>query len=376
MEIKVREVKPIETKSIQEVENELLEKHEDQFVDSETTEAKVEVETEVETEVNNEVNNEVATEEEKSTSSELREEDILSFIKNKYGRELSSLDEINAAEEEAEELPEDVAAYYKYKKETGRGLDDFVKLNRDIDSVSDDKLLKDYLLSTEEGLDEDDIDSLMEDFDYDEEYDEESDIKKIKIKKKKIVAKAKKFFNEQKEKYKVPLESSGSSNSLSEDEGYQEYKQYVESAKTTQEENQRKSEWFSQKTDEVFSNEFKGFEFKLDDNSVVFNPGDAAELKKIQSNPENFIKKFLDENGMVSDARGYHKSLAVAMNPEKFAQFFYDQGKSTAKDGMMKTMKNINMSERTTGEVSSKGGTQVRSLSNDSGRGLKIRSKK
>ena len=372
MEIKVREVKPIETKSMQEVENELLEKHEDQFVDSETTEAKVEVETEVETEVNNEV----ATEEEKSTSAELREEDILSFIKNKYGRELSSLDEINAAKEEAEELPEDVAAYYKYKKETGRGLDDFVKLNRDIDSVSDDKLLKDYLLSTEEGLDEDDIDSLMEDFDYDEEYDEESDIKKIKIKKKKIVAKAKKFFNEQKEKYKVPLESSGSSNSLSEDEGYQEYKQYVESAKTTQEENQRKSEWFSQKTDEVFSNEFKGFEFKLDDNSVVFNPGDAAELKKIQSNPENFIKKFLDENGMVSDARGYHKSLAVAMNPEKFAQFFYDQGKSTAKDGMMKTMKNINMSERTTGEVSSKGGTQVRSLSNDSGRGLKIRSKK
>ena len=372
MEIKVREVVQGEEKSVAEVEQELLVKHEEKFSgEKEVSDVTEKVNVPVEEEVKP-----VEVAEEEVTAAELREEDILSFIKNKYGRELSSLDEINAAKEEAEELPDDVAAYYKYKKETGRGLDDFVKLNRDIDSVSDDKLLKDYLLSTEEGLDEDDIDSLMEDFDYDEEYDEESDIKKIKIKKKKIVAKAKKFFNEQKEKYKVPLESSGSSNSLSEDEGYQEYKQYVESAKTTQEENQRKSEWFSQKTDEVFSNEFKGFEFKLDDNSVVFNPGDAAELKKIQSNPENFIKKFLDENGMVSDARGYHKSLAVAMNPEKFAQFFYDQGKSTAKDGMMKTMKNINMSERTTGEVSSKGGTQVRSLSNDSGRGLKIRSKK
>lgn len=365
MEIKVKEVSVGEEKSVQEVEQELLEKHEEKLNDKpETTETPSEVvaptvETTVET-----------------TETELKEEDVLSFIKNKYGRELTSLEEITAAREEAEELPEDVAAYYKYKKETGRGIDDFVKLNRDIDSISDDKLLKEYLMSTEEGLDEDDIDSLMDDFVYDEELDEESDIKKIKIKKKKAIAKAKKFFNEQKEQYKIPLESSGSRGSLSEDEGYQEYKQYIESAKTIQEENQRKSKWFTQKTNEVFSNEFKGFEFKLDDNSVVFNPGDAAELKSLQSNPENFIKKFLDENGMISDAVGYHKSLAVAMNPEKFAKFFYEQGKSSATDGVMKTMKNINMSARTTGEVASKGGTQVRSLNNDSGRGLKIRSKK
>jgi hypothetical protein len=363
MEIKVKEVSVGEEKSIQEVEQALLEKHEEQFSDSnETTNIPNEVAEQVETPV--------------LENTELNEEDVLSFIKNKYGRDLTSLEEITAAREEAEELPEDVAAYYKYKKETGRGIDEFVKLNRDIDSISDDKLLKDYLMSTEDGLDEDDIDSLMDDFIYDEEFDEESDIKKIKIKKKKAVAKAKKFFNEQKEQYRVPLESSGRSSSSSEDEGYQEYKQYIESAKTIQEENQRKSEWFSQKTNEVFSNEFKGFEFKLDDNSVVFNPGDAAELKSLQSNPENFISKFLDDNGMISDAVGYHKSLAVAMNPDKFAKFFYEQGKSSATDGVMKTMKNINMSERTTGEVASKGGTQVRSLNSDSGRGLKIRSKK
>ena len=366
MEIKVKEVIPGEEKSVQEVEQELLEKHEEKI-------ANVELSTE---EVIETPQAEEVIETPQAEAPELQEEQVLSYIKNKYGRDLTSLDEITAAREEAEELPEDVAAYYKYKKETGRGIDDFVKLNRDIDSIGEDKLLKDYLMSTEEGLDEDDIDSLMEDYTYDADFDEESDIKKIKIKKKKAVAKAKKFFNEQKEKYRVPLESSGSSNSSSEDEGYQEYKQYIESAKTIQEENQRKSEWFTQKTNEVFSNEFKGFEFKLDDNSVVFNPGDAAELKSLQSNPENFIKKFLDDNGMISDAVGYHKSLAVAMNPEKFAKFFYEQGKSSATDGVMKTMKNINMSERTAGEVASKGGTQIRSLSNDSGRGLKIRSKK
>ena len=368
MEIKVKEVTSTDTKSVQEVEKELLEKHEEQFTDSEPkAEETVTVDTpEVEPTI----------ETPKAEAAELQEEQVLSYIKNKYGRDLTSLDEITAAREEAEELPEDVAAYYKYKKETGRGIDDFVKLNRDIDSIGEDKLLKDYLMSTEEGLDEDDIEDLMDEYTYDEDYDEESDIKKIKIKKKKTIAKAKKFFNEQKEKYRVPLESSGDSNSVSEDEGYQEYKQYLESAKTIQEENQRKSEWFTQKTNEVFSNEFKGFEFKLDDNSVVFNPGDAAELKNLQSSPQNFINKFLDDNGMMSDAVGYHKSLAVAMNPEKFAKFFYEQGKSSATDGVMKTMKNINMSERTTGEIASKGGTQIRSLSNDSGRGLKIRSKK
>ena len=370
MEIKVKEVTSVDTKSVQEVEKELLEKHEEQFVDSESKEDKTVI---VETP---EIQEAESVETPQAEAIELQEEQVLSYIKNKYGRDLTSLDEITAAREEAEELPEDVAAYYKYKKETGRGIDDFVKLNRDIDSIGEDKLLKDYLMSTEEGLDEDDIEDLMDDYTYDEDYDEESDIKKIKIKKKKAVAKAKKFFNEQKEKYRVPLESSGDSNSVSEDEGYQEYKQYLESAKTIQEENQRKSEWFTQKTNEVFSNEFKGFEFKLDDKSVVFNPGDAAELKNLQSSPQNFINKFLDDNGMMSDAVGYHKSLAVAMNPEKFAKFFYEQGKSAGTDDVIKKTKNVNMSSQRTPEITTKGGTKVRSVNPDSGNGLRIRSRK
>lgn len=375
MGIIVKEVTDAKEKSVQEIEQELLVKHEEQFNDETSNEPtgdtipKVDLENKEEAPVVEEIKEEVPY--------ELKEEDILSYIKEKYGREVNSMEELTKIKEEEvkEELPEDVAAYFNYKKETGRGIDDYAKLNSDVDSIPEDRLIKEYLLSTEEGLDEEDILDMMEDYNYDEEYDEESDIKKIKLNKKKTVAKAKRYFNEQKEKYGVPLESSGSAISNA-DEGYEEYKQYIETAKTVQEENQRKSEWFTNQTDKVFSNEFKGFEFKIDDNSLTFSPGDAAELKSLQSNPQNFINKFLDEQGMVSDAAGYHKALSVAMNPDKFAKFFYEQGKSMGTEDITKKMKNINMSERGISEVSSKGGTQVKSLGNDSGSGLRIKSRK
>ena len=168
-------------------------------------------------------------------------------------------------------------------------------------------MLKEYFFATEDGLDAEDIESMMEDYIIDEDFDEESDIKKKKIARKKIIAKAKKYFEEQKEKYRVPLESRGSSISESEAEEMAAYKQYIESAKTYEEEASRKRDWFHKKTDDVFGSEFKGFEFTLDDKKIVFSPGDATELKKIQSNPQSFISKYLDENGMISDAVGYNR---------------------------------------------------------------------
>ena len=125
------------------------------------------------------------------------------------------------------------------------------------------------------------------------------------------------------------------------------------------------------------SSEFKGFEFMLDENKkVTFSPGDASELKKAQSDATNFLKKYVDDNGVIQDAAGYHRALAMAMNPEKFARFFYEQGKSMQADSTMRKMKNTDMSMRSAPEVTSKGGVQIKSLNNDSGRGLKIRSRK
>lgn len=359
--MKVRLLDGTEEKGTAQVEQELLEKHEQQLQQQEQGQEQQEQHQEQEQEQEQEV--------------ELNEEQVLSYIGKRYNKQINSLDELTAERQEAEALPEDVAAYMKYKKETGRGFEDFLSLKKDFDSMEPETLLKNYLSATQEGLDADDIDSLMDDYRYDEDIDDESHIKRVKIVRKKAVAEAKKFFNNQKEQYKMPLESSTAFVPDEEKETYESYKQYTKQAKTIEEENERRRNWFNQKTDEVFNGEFKGFEFNINDKRITFNPGDANELKKAQATPLNFINKFLDEQGLIKNATGYHKSLAVAMNPEKFAKFFYEQGQADATEGAMKNIKNINMSERRAPEVSkSTDGIQVKAVNPDSGKSLKIRS--
>ena len=382
MEIKVRELTDVQEKSVQEVEQELLNKHEAQqelkFDDTKGKESEQKPEppeAEVKTEEAQDTVSEEKPEptEKEITSPELSEEDVLSFIGKRYGKEINSIDELVSKREESEPLPEDVAAYLKYKKETGRGFNDFAKLQKDYSDLGPDSLLREYYSITEEGLDSEDIDLLMEDFIIDEEIHEPTEIKKIKLAKKKEIAKAKKFLKQQQETYKQPLESRESSANADNNELI-EYRQYLESAKTQEEQANHKRQWFVKKSDEIFSTEFKGFKFNVGDNDVVYTPGSASELKKAQETPLNFVNKFLDSNGYLKDAEGYHRSLAIAMNPEKFAQFFYEQGKSQATDDVIRKTKNINMSERTAPEVSTKSGLQVKSVSQPSSRGLKIKS--
>ena len=381
MEIKVRELTDVQEKSVQEVEQELLNKHEAQqelkFDDTKAKESEQKPEppeAEVKTEEAQDTVSEEKPEptEKEITSPELSEEDVLTFIGKRYGKEINSLDELTATREEAEKLPDDIAAYFKYKKETGRSIEDFVKLQKDYTDVNPETLVREYLTVTEEGLDPEDIDSLMEDYVYDEELDDESVIKKTKLAKKKIIAKAKRFFKEQQEQYKLPLESR--ENSFADSEEYQVYKQYVNTAQSQQEEATRKSEWFVKKSNELFNSEFKGFKFNLDESDIYFTPGSPSELKKAQETPMNFVNKFIDDKGLLKDAEGYHRSLAIAMNPDKFAQFFYEQGKSNATEDVMRKTKNINMSERNTPEAVAKSGFQVKSVSSPSSNGLKIKS--
>lgn len=385
MDIKVREVTDVESKSTQEVEQELLEKHEQEqqqkeeiVVEEYNTEepvAEAEASKEVEVEQTEASELEEVKEEEAPPvqSSELNEDEVLSYIGKRYGKEINSIDELVNARKEAEDLPSDVAAYLKYKKETGRGIDDYAKLQKDYSDMDSDSLLREYYSITEEGLDSDDIDMLMEEFVYDEEINEPSEIKKIKLAKKKEIAKAKKFLREQQELYKQPLESRESSANANNEE-LVEYRQYLESVKAQQEESNQKREWFVKKSDEVFSSEFKGFKFKIGENDVVYSPGSASELKKAQETPLNFVNKYLDSNGFIKDAEGYHKALAIAMNPDKFAQFFYEQGKSQATDDVIRKTKNVDMTERSAPQVSAKSGFQVKSVSQPSSRGLRIKS--
>lgn len=351
--MKVRSLDIIEPKSVQEVERQLLDQHEQSL----NQEQEVDVVSQT------------------PTPAELRDEDVLSYIGKRYNKQINSLDDLVAERENAEPLPDDVAAYMKYKKDTGRGFEDFLSLKKDFDTMNPDQLLKEYLTATQEGLDGDDIESLMDDYRFDEDLDDESTVKKVKIAKKKVLAEAKKYFNSQKEKYKMPLESSAAYISDEEKEVYESYKQYIKQAKSVDEETKRKRQWFDQKTDEVFNNEFKGFEFNVNDKRIMFSPGDANELKRSQATPQNFINKFLDEQGLIKDASGYHRSLSIAMHPDKFAKFFYEQGLADATDDVTRKIKNINMSDRKAPEVGKpSGGMQVRAVNPDSGRNLKIRS--
>lgn len=373
MEIKVKEVTK-EEKSTQQIEKELLEKHEEKFENVEKVD-----ETE---KINVPVNQETPATEEKiaepetTLSSELNDEDVLKYIKNRYDKEISSVDELFAQKDANIELPEDVSAYMEFKKETGRGIEDFYKLQKDFGTMDSDQLLAEYYNATEEGLDAVDIQDLIDDnFGYDEEIDEPKTIKKLNLAKKRELAKAKKYFNEQKDKYKIPLESSGSGLSDTDKESLNAYKSYIEESNNAKEANAKRYDYFLKKTDEVFSNEFKGFEFNVGEKNFTFKPGDSAELKNKQSDVNTFLNKFMDKDGLMIDAAGYHKAISMAMNPEKYAKFFYDQGVSDTVDNVSKKSKNINMDIRQAQQSVTRDGRTIRAVkSNDNGRGLKIRS--
>lgn len=356
MEIKVREVsEEVESKSIQEVEQELLNKHE--------------------AEMNGGDDDDVSSKTQDESEPTMDEQQVLSFLQNRYGEEVNSLDELIEKRASSQEIPEDVASYLKYRQETGRSFEDYLKLNQNYDEMEEDDLLRNYLLSTEDGVDQDDVDVLLEDYTFDEDLDDEVDVKRKKVAKKKAVAKAKKYFNSQKEQYAKPLESSGNGLSPAEREEFEAYKKQLNESSSHNEEMKRRSEWFQQKTNEVLSDDFKGFEFNVGDKKMVYAPASVNDLKKSNSDITNFIGKFLDEDGLIKDAQGYHRALSVAMNPEKYAQFFYEQGKADAVDNISRKSKNINMEERRVFESSSnKNGLKIRAVSEPSnGNRLRIR---
>jgi len=369
----------VEEKSRAQVEETLLKKHDDQFNESNDSIDKVNlnVSSNSPTEESSVDETKVENKEVNKPIVELQEDDVLSYIKNRYNKEIKSVDDLFAEKEANDDLPEDVSAYLKYKQETGRGINDFYKLQKDIDSMDDNAVLANYYESTEEGLDSEDIKDIIEDkFSYDEDLDDEKDVRKIKLAKKRELSIAKKFLNEQKDKYNIPLESSGGGLSEDQQEDLQAYKKSIEDSDNIAEANKKRYDYFLDKTESVFNNEFKGFEFSVGEKNISFKPGDAQELKNVQGDVNNFINKFMDKDGLIADAKGYHKALSVAMNPDKFAKHFYDQGMANAIDNVSRKSKNINMDVRQQSQAVSKNGITIRPLSqsNDNGRGLRIRS--
>ncbi len=381
MEIKVKDLGELESKSTQEIEKELLDKHEAQqeALDNSAPQDGVErinlqkAPPEKESVVEEKVE-EHEVEAQEVSAPEMSDSDVLSYIEKKYGEEVSSLDDFIVKRNTSEELPEDVKAYFEYKKETGRGIDDFVKLQQDYDSMNPDSLIASYYSVTEEGLDSEDIQYLMDDkFGYDEDLDDDKEKKKKQLAKKRELSKAKKYFKEQKEKYKLPLESRGVV-SESDDKEIKAYRKYIEQNAVYEKEAANKLNWFKEETNKVFNKDFKGFEFVINDKKISYLPSAVEDVKKSQSSIDNFIQQYVDDRGLVKNTSQYHRALSMAMNPDKYAKFFYEQGKADAVENISKKSKNINMDVRSAPQVTSKSGFKVRSLNQDSGRGLKIRS--
>ena len=352
-EFKVRAV-DFEEKSVAEIEQQLLNDHAEK---NGTTEEEVVDTVVVDTPIIEETPQEI----------EIDDNRVLSYIGKRYNKEIANLDELFEQRSNNEDLDPEVATYLKYKKETGRGIEDFIQLNKDYDSMDQDQLLFEYHKGVDKDLDVDDIKFDLESkFAYDADYDDEKEIKKKQLAKKRELTKAKEYFNGLKEQYKVPLESRESLVPNEEKETYEAYKSYKQAASQADEEQQKKSKYFSDKTNELFSDKFEGFGFNIDENKkVVYKPGDSTDLLKEQSNLENFVSKFLNDEGYLKDAEAFHRSIAVASNPEKFAKFFYEKGMAEAVGSVARESKNIDMTRQAT-QISPPQGMKVTAL--DDGR--------
>ena len=251
-------------------------------------------------------------------------------------------------------------------EETGGTLEDYVKLNQDYTGYGDMEVLREYYKQTKSHLDSDEIEFLIEDsFSYDEDVDEDRDIKKKKIALKEQVASAKSHLDGQKSKYYEEIKA-GSKLTPEQQKAMNFFNRYNKESEETKKIADKQSNTFLNKTKEVFNDKFKGFEYNIGEKKYRFNVKNAGEIKDNQSDINNFVKKFLNKDNEMSDAKGYHKSLFTAMNSDAIANHFYEQGKADAMKDSVTKAKNVDMNPRQSHEGFEKGGLKVKVLGNKS----------
>jgi len=337
----------------------------------ETVEQEVEATEEVVTQTEEVVEDKKEETEESESPQPSREELFNQLLSDKYNMNSDELENVLNKKEEKRELPEEVEKYLEYREKTNRGLNDYLALQQDFDQMPNQELLKEYYRQTKQGLDDSDIDALLDlKFGYDEGADD-TIVKTKTLEMKEEVYKAKQHLNAQKDQYMSALESSASLSKETE-EAVKFYQLYKEEQQKVSKQNEEVLKTFRSKTDKLFNDEFKGFEFKIGEEKVVFKPKDVEQTKKSQSDLSNFINQHMDENGTLKDAKAYHTALSMAMNPEAYAKFFYEQGKASAVDDVVAQGKNIDMNVRKNVDTS-KPGPKFRVLDDGNfGSGLKI----
>jgi len=273
-------------------------------------------------------------------------------------------------------LPENIQELVKFMEETGGTLEDYVRLSADYSNVDENTLLREYYKQTKPHLSYDEVSFLLDDqFSFDEEIDEERDIKRKKLALKEEVANANKFLNETKDKYYKEVKL-GSKLAPEQQKAIEFFDRYNKEQQSAEELLQQQTKHFEQETGKVFSEEFKGFNFNVGDKKYRFNVKDVNKVKETQSDLLNVFNKYVGDNKMLQDAGGYHKALFAASNPDKIANHFYEQGKADAIKQMSAEAKNINMDPRKTssGYVEASG-LKVKAISGDDNSKLKFKLK-
>ena len=363
-QVQEQEVQATETEETKPEQESVAEKLEDGTFKLDFSNQPEQVEEEVEEEV--EEQQEVVEEQEEPQQAleEVTEEEVEEQVEELTEQVEQAIVEADAGVE----LPENIQKVVDFMNDTGGTLEDYVKLNQDYSNYEDKALLREYYKQTKPHLDESEIDFLMEDnFSYDEEIDEEKDVRRKKLALKEQVASAKSHLDGLKSKYYEEIKA-GSKLLPEQQKAVEFFNRYNKESEENQKLQDHHKNVFQQKTNSVFNDQFKGFEYKVGEKKYRFNVKDSAKVKDTQSDINNFVKKFLNEKDEMSDALGYHKSLFTAMNPDLVAQHFYEQGKADAIKSSMAKAKNIDMEPRSTHQKApSPNGFTVRSVDNETG---------
>ena len=274
--------------------------------------------------------------------------------------------------ETKEELPENINKLIEFMKETGGDIQDYARLNADYSNVDDYTLIREYYKQTKPHLDTEDVNVILEDFDYDKEVDDPKDIRKKQIAYKEEVAKAKNFLEQTKKKYyeEIKLKPSVNSEQQKALDFFNRYKQEEQSKEAIR-------QGFVDRTNNYFSNDFKGFDFKLGDKKFRYGIKDPNSVANSQNDLSQFVGTFLDKDGQMSDPAGYHKAIYAARNADTIANHFYEQGRTDAIKEQVAKSKNISTEPRPTasGEVFVNG-LKVKAISGLDSSKLKIKTRK
>lgn len=348
----------------------LTEKKEDDAVQvNPTDESNATVEESKDSPSSEEVVEEVRVTEEEPVIQEITEEEVQ---KQTETLQEQVEDAVQGSQDTAEPLPENIQKVVDFMGETGGTLEDYVRLNADYSNVDNNTLLREYYRQSKPHLDSEDVNILLEDFTWDEDIDDQKDIRKKKIAYKEEVAKAKGFLEGLKDKYydEIKLRPGVTQEQQNAVDFFNRYNEEQQTIK-------QRTDNFQGRTKNYFNDDFKGFDFKLGEKQFRYGLKDNSSVANQQSDISNFIKKFLNDKGEVSDLSGYHKALYVANNPDRIINHFYEQGRADAVRDLTAKSKNISNEPRSTqsGDVFVNG-YRVKSVSGADSSRLKIKTKR